>query len=90
MFWESSPSSANPASDWLRAKRVSKLVFYAQSTGAVISEQESKESSPVDEEERKMKIDDGVDISIASEGIDLFVDLWEAQPCLWDPERYSS
>ena len=20
----------------------------------------------------------------------LFVDLWEAQPCLWDPELYSS
>ena len=40
----------------------------------------------MDEEERKMKMDDGVDTSVASEGIDLFVDLWEAQPCLWDPE----
>ena len=27
-----------------------------------------------------------VDTSRASEGMDLFVDLWEAQPCLWDPE----
>ena len=42
----------------------------------------------MDEEERKM--DDGVDTSLASEGIDLFVDLWEAQPCLWDPESASS
>ena len=40
MFWEYSPSSANLASDWLRA-----------------------ESSPVDEEEIKIKLDDGVDVS---------------------------
>ena len=38
------------------------------------------------EEERKRQMHDGVDISPASEGTDLFVDLWEAQPCLWDPE----
>ena len=37
---------------------------------------ESKESSPVDEEERKIKMDDGVSTSFASEGIDLFVALW--------------
>ena len=37
MFWEYSPSSANIASDWLRAK-----------------------SSHVDEEEIKIKMDDGV------------------------------
>ena len=37
MLWEYSPSSANLASDWLRA-----------------------ESSPVDEEERKRKMDDRV------------------------------
>ena len=67
MFWECSPSSANIASDWLRA-----------------------ESSPVNEEEIKIKLDDRVDTSLASEGIDLFVDLREAQPCLWDPEWYSS
>ena len=30
----------------------------------------------------KIKVDDGV----ASEGICLFVDLWEAQPCLGDPK----
>ena len=61
MFWEYSPSSANIASDWLRA-----------------------ESSPADEEEIKMY--DGVDTSLASKRTGLFVDLWEAQPCLWDPE----
>ena len=42
------------------------------------------ESSHVNEEEIKM--DDRVDTSLALEGIDLFVDLWEAQPCFWDPE----
>ena len=40
----------------------------------------------MDEEERKIKIDDGVDTSLATKGIDQFVDLWKAQPCLWDPE----
>ena len=44
----------------------------------------------MDEEEIKIKMDDGVVASLASEGTDLFVDLWEAQPCLWDPERYSN
>ena len=40
----------------------------------------------MDEEEIKIKMDDGVDTSLGSQGTDLFVDLWEAQPCLWDPE----
>ena len=40
----------------------------------------------MDEEEIKIKMDDGVDTSLASERIDLVVDLWEAQPCLWDPD----
>ena len=40
----------------------------------------------MDEEEIKIKMDDGVDTSLASEEIYLFVDLWEAQPCLGDPE----
>ena len=30
-------------------------------------------------------MDDGVDISLGSEEVDVFVDLWEAQRCLWDP-----
>ena len=46
---------------------------------------ESKESSPVDEEEIKIKMDNGVN-SLASEGTDLFIDLWERKPCHWDPE----
>ncbi len=36
------------------------------------------------EEEIKIRMGDSVDTSLASEEIDLFVDLWEAQPCLWD------
>ena len=40
----------------------------------------------MDAEEMKIKMDDGVEASLASEGIDLFVDLWEAQPCFGDPE----
>ena len=39
-----------------------------------------------EEEKRRKKMDDGVDASFTSDGTDLFVDLWEAQPCLWDPE----
>ena len=31
-------------------------------------------------------MDDSVDTFLALEGTDLFVDLWEAQPCLSDPE----
>ena len=34
--------------------------------------------------EIKIKMDDGVDLSLASEGTDLIVDLLEVQPCLWD------
>jgi len=45
---------------------------------------ESKESSPVDEEEIKVKMDDGVDISFACSKTDLFVYLGQAQPCVWD------
>ena len=44
----------------------------------------------MDEEEIKIKMDDVVDTSFASEGINLFVDLWEAHLCLWDTECYSS
>ena len=40
----------------------------------------------MDEEEITTKMDDGVDTSLASEAIDLFVDLWEAQPCLGEPK----
>ena len=66
MLWEYSPSSANLASNWLRAKRA---LPWLRKKGL----------------ERKRKMD-GVDISLPSEGSDPFVDLWEAQPCLWDRE----
>ena len=36
---------------------------------------ESKESTPVEAEEIKIKMDDGVDASLDPEGIELFVDL---------------
>ena len=40
----------------------------------------------MNEEEIKIKMDDRVHTSLASEGIYLFVDLWEAQPCLREPK----
>ena len=39
-------------------------------------------SSPVDEEEIKIKMDVRVDTSLALDRIYLFADLWEAQLCL--------
>ena len=46
-----------------------------------------EQSSPVDEEKIKIKwMTESLGSSLASEGICLFVDLWEAQPCLGDPE----
>ena len=57
---------------------------YSPSSVNLASDWLRAESSPVEEEEIKMN--DDVDTSLASEGIDLFVDFWEAQPCLWDPE----
>ena len=58
MLQEYSPSLANLASDWLRAKR------------ALLWVRREKEGG------------DGVDISLAWEEIDSFIDLWEVQPCL--------
>ena len=57
---------------------------YSPSSMNLVSDLLRAESSLVDEEEIKM--DESVDTLLASEGTDLFVDLWEAQPCLWDPE----
>ena len=39
-----------------------------------------------EKKEKRKKKDDGVATSLASEGTDLLVDLWEARPCFWDPE----
>ena len=55
---------------------------YAPSSVNLASDWLREKSSPVDEKEIKIKKDDGVDTSLASEGTDLFVDLWETQPCL--------
>ena len=43
--------------------------------------------SPVDEEEIKIKMDDGVARFFTRFGGNLFVDLWEAQLCLGDPNE---
>ena len=52
-----------------------------------------EQSSPVDEggeKKRKKRMTVSLGSPLASEGICLFVDLWEAQPCLGDPEWDSS
>ena len=59
---------------------------YSPSSTNIASDWLRADSSPVNEEDIKIKMDDRVDTSLASEGIDLLVDLWETQPCLWDPE----
>ena len=44
----------------------------------------------MDEEEKKVKVDDGIASYFTRYGgfclFVVVVDLWEAQPCLWDPE----
>ena len=42
----------------------------------------------MDEEEIKIKMTVSLGFSLTLEGICLFVDLWEAQPCLGNPELY--
>ena len=60
---------------------------YSPSSTNIASDWLRAESSLVDEEEIKIKwMMVSLGTSLASEGIVLFVDLWEAQPCLWDPE----
>ena len=66
------------------------LGIFAQFGENIASDWLKAESSLVDEEEIKIKMDDGVDTSLASEGIYLFVDLWETQPCLREPKLYRS
>ena len=39
-----------------------------------------------EEKKRKKRMTVSLGSSLASDGIYLFVDLWEAQPCLGDPE----
>ena len=59
---------------------------YSPSSANLASDWPRADSSPVHEEERKRKMDYGFDTSLSSKGIALFIDLWEAQPCLWDLE----
>ena len=59
---------------------------YSPSSTNIASDWLRAKNSTVDEEEIKIKMDDGVDTSLASEEIYLFVDLWEAQPCLREPK----
>ena len=62
------------------------LGIFAQFGENIASDWLKAESSLVDEEEIKTKMDDGVDTSLASKRIVLFVSPREAQPCLWDLE----
>ena len=59
---------------------------YSPNSANIASDWLRAKSSPVDEEEIKIKMDDGVDTSLDSEVVYLFVDLWEAQPCLREPK----
>ena len=72
------------------AQKVSLNMFweYSPRSTNLVSDWLRAESSPVDEEEIKIKMDDGVVRYFTRFGGNffLFVDLWEAQPCLWGPE----
>ena len=46
----------------------------------------AKRALPRMRKKEKYKWNNRVDTSVDLEGIDLFVDLWEVQPCLWDPK----
>ena len=63
---------------------------YSPSLVNIASDWLKAKSSAVDEEEIKIKMDDCVNNSLALEGIYLFVDLWEAHPCLQEPKSYNS
>ena len=84
----SSGYSSNRDEAIFGAQKASLNMFweYSPSLANIASDCLRAESSPVNEEEIKIKMDDRFDTSLASEGIDRFVDLWEAQPCPWDPE----
>ena len=60
---------------------------YSPSSVNLASDWLRAESPPVDEEEIKIKMDDGVARYFTRFGGScLFVDMWEVQPCLGDPE----
>ena len=68
MFWEHSPYSTNIASDWRRAE------------SSPVDEEGRKKEKRKEKKEKRMTVSLGS--SLASERIRLFVDLWEAHPCL--------
>ena len=60
---------------------------YSPSSTNIVSDWLRAESSPVDMEVMKIKMDDDVARYFTRMGGNfLFVDLWEAQPCLGDPK----
>ena len=83
----SSEYSSNCEEAMFRVQKASLNMFWEYSPH-IASDWLWAESSPVDEE--KIKMDDNVNTSFASEGTDLFVNLWEVQPCIWDQEWYRS
>ena len=84
----SSGYSSNCDKDILGVQKALLKMFweYSPSSANIASHWLRSKSSPANEEEIKIKVDNGVDTSLASEAIDLFVDLWEAQPCLGEPK----
>ena len=58
---------------------------YSPCSANIASDWLRAKSSSVDEEEIKIKVDDGVDTSLASEGIYVLVAFWEVQSCLREP-----
>ena len=78
--WEYS-SNCDEAIFGVQKSSLNMLWEYLPSSANIDSDWLRAKSSPVNEEERE-KMDDGVDTSLASEGIYLFVYLWEAQPRL--------
>ena len=72
-----------------RVQKASLNMFWEHSPSSmnIVSDWMRAESSPVDEEEKKKRMVDGVPRCFTGLGGNSFiVDLWEVQPCLWDPE----
>ena len=80
--WEYSASNCDEAI--FGVQKASLNMFWEHSPGSanIASDWLGAKLSPVDEEEIKRKMDHGVGASLVSEGIYLFVDLWEAHEAL--------
>ena len=82
--------------NWQNSLNCNKAIFRVQKTSLsmfweclpslvnIASDWLRAKSSPLNEE--KIKMDDNVNTSLTLGGIYLFVDLWEAQPCLQKPK----